>query len=131
MMATMLVLFALESFANDEGHKLPDRLPPIGPHGGKYTKLTVHFAEVVVKNNKATVYILERDIKHIAEDASKVSVRLEIPRKGKQTLKLKQNKKTSGYETTISIPRRTRRAYFHIRCMLDNKWEKGKLLYEP
>ena len=125
----MIAILTTSISGHDEGHKLPDTLPPIGPHGGKYSKLTKHFAEVVVKGNLIRVYILETDIKHVAEDASSVSATLEIPGKGKTTLNLM--KSGDGYTTKINIPKTTRRVYFHIQCMLDNKLEKGKILYEP
>lgn len=117
--------------AHDDGHKSPDKLPPFGPHGGKYTKLTKHFGEVVIKGNQITIYILERDIKNVAEDATQVSVTVEIPKKSKKKIKLVQNKKTLGYKGTVKLPKLARRVYFHIRCKLDGNWEKGRLLYEP
>jgi len=118
-------------YAHDDGHKSPKALPPIGPHGGKYSKLTKHFGEVVVKDNQVTVYILEKDIKNVAEDATKVSATLEIPGKLKKKLNLVKEEDGEGYIATIAIPKSTRRVYFHIQCMLDEMWENGKILYEP
>ena len=115
--------------AHDDGHKSPRTLPPIGPHGGKYTKLSGHYGEVVVKGNQVKVYILEKDVKYVAEDAKRVSVLLEVP--GKSKTKLKLTKSGKGYSARINIPRNARRVYFHIKCMLDKKWERGKVLYEP
>lgn len=116
-------------FGHDDGHNSPDRMPPFGPHGGKYTKLTRHYGEIVVRGRTVTVYILERDIKNVAEDATGVSLVLEIPGRSKKRLRLV--KKGEGYQATINIPRQTRRVYFHIRCVLDKKGEYGKILYEP
>jgi len=126
-----LVVFMTTLYPHDDGHKSPDKLPPIGPHGGKYTKLTRHYGEIVVKGNRVTVYILEKDIKHVAEDATRVSIKLEIPKKSTKKLKLVKDKKGEGYSAKINIPKLARRVYFHIRCILDKKWEKGKILYEP
>jgi len=117
--------------AHEGGHKTPKTLPPFGPHGGQYAKLTKHYAEVVVRGNTARIYILERDIKAVAEDATGVSATLEVPRKFRKRLRLKKQKKTQAYLTRVRIPRGARRVYFHIRCKLDGKWEKGKILYEP
>src|SRR5438045_491989 len=39
-----LALLAGPILGHDDGHKTPARLPPAGPHGGKYTKLVRHFA---------------------------------------------------------------------------------------
>ena len=128
---TVFTFTILSTYAHDDGNKSPDKMPPFGPHGGKYTKLTTHYAEVVVRRKKVSVYILERDIKNIAEDASEVSIALEIPKRFKKKIKLNQNKKSLGYLGALSIPKRARRVYFHIRCVLDGKPEYGKLLYEP
>ena len=125
----LVITMAGSALSHDDGHSSPDRLPPLGPHGGKYTKLTKHFSEVVVRGKKATVYILERDVKNVAEDATAVALWLEIPGKGKKKLALK--KRGEGYEATVKIPRKVRRVYFHISCKLDGKTERGKLLYEP
>ncbi len=62
--------------AHDEGHEVPDQLPPIGPHGGKYGKMERHFAEITVQGDTVTVYILEPDVKHVAEDATGVTAAL-------------------------------------------------------
>lgn len=129
LITMMIAILTTGISGHDEGHKLPDTLPPIGPHGGKFNKLTEHFAEVVVKGNQLRVYILEKDVKHVAEDASNVSASLEIPGKSKTTLNL--IKSENGYTANINIPKTTRRVYFHIQCILDKKLEKGKILYEP
>lgn len=121
-------LFSLQ--AHDTGHSTPDKLPPIGPHGGNYTKLTRHYAEIVVNDNKVTVYILERDVKHVAEDAENVTVIMKVQRQGRKNLNLTQNKETLGYSAPVDIPRRARRVMFTISCELDGKKEKGTLLYE-
>lgn len=65
----------------------------------------------------------------MAEDATRVSALMEIPGESKKRLKLV--KKGDGYEARVNIPKGAHRVYFHIRCILDKKWEKGKILYEP
>ncbi|MCP4136333.1 MAG: hypothetical protein GY754_35510 [bacterium] len=124
-----ITCMSMALLAHDDGHSSPDTLPVIGPHGGQYAKLTKHFAEVVVSGKTVTVYILEKDVKHVAEDASAVAAVMKIP--GKAGKKLKLVKKGKGYQAKIKIPRRTRRVYFHISCVLDGKKETGKILYEP
>ena len=126
----LITAFAVELNAHDEGHARPDKLPPIGPHGGKYTELTRHYAEIVVKGNQVKLYILERDVKAVAEDATNVSLELEVKGKKRETVQLTQDKNDLGYAGTINIPSRTRVVHFHIKCMLDGKWETGKLLHE-
>ena len=125
-----LIILVSAVWAHDEGHKRPDTLPPIGPHGGKYGQLTVHYGEVVVKAEQVTVYILERDIEHIAEDATRVGLAIEIPGKGKKVLKLSKQK-DGGYKAAVAIPSLVRRVYFYVSCVLDGKKETGKILYEP
>jgi len=118
-------------FAHDDGHKSPKTLPSRGPHGGKFSKLTKHYGEALVKGKKVTIYILEKDVKNIAEDATRVSVIMVVPGRLKKKLRLAKDKKGGGYSASINIPRNTRRVYFNIKCILDKKWEVGKVLYEP
>lgn len=129
----ILSIFLVPIFllAHDEGHKRPAEMPVKGPHGGAYGELTKHYAEVVVNDQltEARVYILEKDIKNVAEDATKVTASLEIPRK--ETVKLTLEKgKDGGYLANISIPKGTRVAYFQVTCVLDDKKEEGKITWE-
>lgn len=114
--------------AHEEGHEAPSQLPPVGPHGGEFTKLTHHYGEVVLQGNQATVYILERDIKYVAEDASNVGLSYQVPGGGKKTVTL--TKQGEGYSGTVDLPAGTRRVNFFIECSLDGKREKGTLVYE-
>lgn len=112
-----------------EGHDKPDVLPPVGPHGGKYTKMVHHFAEVVVTGDMAMIYILEDDIKSTPEKLSDVKASLETPGKGTTSLKLSGTE--GAFHANISIPKNVRRVYFHISAKVDGKLESGKVLYEP
>ena len=126
----MLALSAGALFAHDEGHAPPKQLPPVGPHGGKYAKLERHYGEVVVRGSKVMIYILEPDVKYVAEDASKVTAAYEVP--GKVARKqLTLNKKGEGYEAEIAVPPGSRRIVFTIGCELDGIAESGTVQYEP
>jgi hypothetical protein len=117
-------------FAHDEGHKTPDALPPIGPHGGKYAKMTRHFAEIVVRDGTVTVYILEPDVKFVAEDAADVTAAYEIPGKQPKTA-LPLTKAGNGYRAAFRAPSGARRVIFYVGCSLDGKAESGQIDYEP
>ncbi|MEQ9363590.1 MAG: hypothetical protein RIF32_05070, partial [Leptospirales bacterium] len=80
-LGVMQLFAASTAFAHDEGHATPEQLPPIGPHGGKYGKMERHFAEAVVKGDSLTLYILEPDVKFVAEDATGVTAAYEVPGK--------------------------------------------------
>lgn len=112
-----------------EGHESPKSLPPVGPHGGKYTKLKNHFAEVTVQGSTASIYILEHDLKGSIQETVTVDVQLEVPGKGKKPLVLVKSK--DGYRSSINIPKGTRRVYFHVTVSIDGSKESGKILYEP
>lgn len=117
-------------FAHDEGHTTPDQLPPIGPHGGKYSKMERHFAEITVSGDTLTVYILEPDVKHVAEDATGVTAAYEIPGKSPRR-ELKLGKSGEGYTAKIQIVPGARRVNFYVSCVLDGKRESGRVIYEP
>ncbi|MEQ9366846.1 MAG: hypothetical protein RIF32_21580 [Leptospirales bacterium] len=126
-----LALFAATGvFAHDEGHPTPGQLPPIGPNGGKYAKLERHFAETVVKGNTLTLYILEPDVKNVAEDATGVTAAYEVPGKSSRR-EIKLKKSGAGYTATISIAPGARRVIFFVSCVLDGKRESGRVVYEP
>lgn len=112
-----------------EGHDKPNVLPPVGPHGGKFTKMKNHFAEVVVQGDMAMIYILEDDIKSTPEKLSDVKASLEIPGKGNTNLRL--SSMDGAFHANISIPKNVRRVYFQISAKVDGKLESGKVLYEP
>ena len=125
----VLLLCAGGLGAHDEGHRPPSVLPPFGPHGGRYAKMTRHYAEIVVRGGKLTVYILEPDVKYVAEDATNVTAALALPGQPNRPLKLTQA--GGGYSTALRLPPGTRRAYFVVSCVLDGKKESGRVLYEP
>lgn len=129
--AILVGTLAFPASAHDTGHGTPGTLPPIGPHGGSYARLTRHFAEIVVRGSQVSVYILENDVRSVAPDATKVTATLEVPGGRTAVLKLTKQKAGKGYDAPVSIPRTARRVYFHITCYLDGKLEKGKILYEP
>lgn len=129
LIACALLLLAGPAFAHEEGHERPDQLPPVGPHGGEFALLERHFAEVVVRGNEVRIYILEPDVKHVAEDASGVTAVLEIPGQNKQSLSLE--KRGEAYVAQISIPPTARRVQFRISCVLDGRRESGVVQYEP
>lgn len=124
------IVAATGVFAHDEGHATPGQLPPIGPHGGKYAKMKRHFAEVVVKGNVMTLYILEPDVKFIAEDVSDVTAAYEVPGKSPRR-EINLSKSGTGYTATISIAPGARRVIFFVSCVLDGKRESGRVVYEP
>ncbi|MCR9145088.1 MAG: hypothetical protein NXI24_22810 [bacterium] len=125
-----LLFAATAIYAHDEGHATPEQLPPIGPHGGKYAQLERHFAEVVVQGGTLTLYILEPDVKHVAEDATGVTAAYQVPGKlARRELKL--SKSGTGYRAQISIPAGARRVVFFVSCVLDGQRESGRVLYEP
>ncbi len=122
--------FTTAIFAHDEGHATPDRLPPVGPHGGKYAKLERHFAEVIVRGDRLSLYILEPDVKYVAEDATGVTAAYEIP--GKQARReIRLAKSGESYTARLEIPRGARRVVFFVSCVIDGKRESGRVLYEP
>lgn len=123
----LLAGFGLQ--AHDEGHRPPSSLPPFGPHGGRYAKMTKHFAEIVVRGKTLKVFILEPDVKYVAEDASSVTAALALP--GKKAVALKLTKAGDGYTATLDLPPGTRRAHIVVGCVLDGKQESGRVLYEP
>ncbi len=117
-------------YGHDEGHATPGRLPPIGPHGGAYARLQKHFAEVVIRPGAVTLYILEPDVKYVAEDASSVTLAYEIP-----GLVARRNlsiaREGAGYSATLQIPATARRVIFYAGCVLDGNAENGQIVYEP
>lgn len=117
-------------FAHDEGHAPPDRLPPVGPHGGKYAKLEDHFAEVVVRGDQLSLYILEPDVKYVAEDATGVTAAYEVPGKSPRR-DIQLAKRGEGYSARLEIPKSARRVVFFVSCVIDGKRESGHVLYEP
>ncbi|MCB1319722.1 MAG: hypothetical protein KDK34_05695 [Leptospiraceae bacterium] len=116
-------------WAHDEGHESPGTLPPVGPHGGNYAKMERHFAEVRVSGNRVTVYILEPDVKYVAEDAIDVGLVMELPGQPRRNLSLQ--KVGEGYVANVDIPRTARRVLFHVSCSLDGNPESGTVQYEP
>lgn len=123
-----LTLSFVSVAAHEEGHEAPGQMPPVGPHGGEYTRLTHHYGEAVITENQVMVYILEKDVKHVAEDATGVSLEYQIPGAGKKPVVL--SKKGDGYSGSIDVPSTTRRLTLFIECTLDGKKEKGSLIYE-
>ena len=130
LVSAAVLLFVTGLAAHDEGHAVPDQLPPVGPHGGKFAKMERHFAEIVVRGDQVTVYILEPDVKHVAEDASGVTAAYAIPGKV-QKKELSLTKSGEGYTAKLTIPAGSRRVNFHVSCVLDGKRESGVVLYEP
>jgi len=114
--------------AHDEGHEIPDTMPPVGPHGGEYTKLTHHFGEIVLRGNMVTVYILEADIKTVAQDASGIKLYYQVPGEARKSVSLQ--KSGPGYRGQIQLPGTARRVTFTIECVMHGKPEKGSLNYE-
>ncbi len=127
MAAIFLISFA-SLVAHEEGHEAPGQMPPVGPHGGEYTKLTHHYGEVVIKGNEATVYILEKDVKHVAEDATNVTLSYQVPGGGKKSVTL--SAKGEGYSGTLELPSGARRVTLFVGCSLDGKPERGTIIYE-
>lgn len=115
--------------SHEGSFKDADTIPPFGPHGGRTLKLTRHYAEVAVKTNTVDVYILERDVKTVAADASGVTLSAALP--GKNAAAISLSKKGDGYSGTYTAPPSARRIVFTVNCILDGKKETGKLQYEP
>jgi len=129
--AVLIALVVIQGalMAHEEGHTAPDQMPPFGPHGGNYTMLEKHYGEIVVRGGKITVYILEKDLTFVAEDATGVTLAYEMKGSAKKTVKLA--KKGDGYTANLSLPKTARRVTFHISCVLDGKKESGSVIYEP
>ncbi|HSV95945.1 MAG TPA: hypothetical protein VLM75_03310 [Spirochaetota bacterium] len=117
------------SRSHEGSFKDADTIPPFGPHGGRTLKLTRHFAEVVVKKSTVDVYILERDVKTVASDASGVTLSAAIPGKNAKSIPL--SKKGDGYTGAYIAPPSARRVIFTVNCVLDGKNETGTLQHEP
>ncbi len=128
---TAALLFAVcgALFAH-EGHDKPDVLPPVGPHGGKYSKMGNHFAEVTVSGDMAMIYILEDDVKSAPANLGEVTAAIEIPGKGKTNLSLARMD-GGMFHASVSIPKNARRVYFHVNARVNGKAESAKILYEP
>ena len=129
MLLAGCLAFTAQISGHDEGHNAPNALPSIGPHSGRYAKLSKHFAEIVVSGETVTVYILEPDVKFVAEDATQVTLAAEIPGKGRTVLAL--SPAGNGYSAAFKIPASARRVTFHVSCVLDGKKESGTIIFEP
>lgn len=123
--------FAFTASAHRGGHKRPGYLPPYGPHGGKYSRLHGYYAEVVVKNGQARVYILERDVKNVAEKIKRVSLRIQFPGKAMRLAKLRYAKSDMSFRTKVSVSRRTRVVYFYVSALIHGRWRSVRIVYEP
>ncbi len=116
--------------AHDEhAHTRPAVLPPIGPHGGKYAALDVHFVELTVTGSTARFYFLEPDFKEPLIETLTPTVRLEIPGAATQTLALVKD--GDAYKANVTIPRTARRVVFAIAVIIDGKSESARITYEP
>jgi len=125
----LFALFAAPIFAHDDHVEKPQELPPIGPHGGEYTQMDRHFAEVVVRGGEARIYILEPDVRQIAADASEVRVEVQIPGQPRRSLSLV--KRGDAYVARIEIPPTARRVQFFVACAIEGRRESGVIQYEP
>lgn len=124
-----VLIFPYSVRSHEGSFKDAGSLPPIGPHGGKILKLTRHIAEVAVTANSVEVYILERDAKTVAADATAVSITVALPGKSPEAIRLL--KKGDGYSGAYRLTPTARRITFTVRCVLDGKSEIGTLQYEP
>lgn len=116
--------------AHKEGHETPNRLPPLGPNGGKYGLMKYHFAEVVVRKGEVHVYVVERDLKVIVQNVPALSLAYEIPGRQKRTT-LQLSRSGTGFKAPIDIPRGARRVNFFVTVELEGEKESGVVLYEP
>jgi hypothetical protein len=116
--------------AHDEhAHTRPAVLPPIGPHGGKYAALGVHFVELTVTGSTARFYFLEPDFKEPLIETLTPTVKLEVPGAASQTLAL--TKDGDSYKAAVTIPHSARRVVFAIAVVIDGKTESARITYEP
>lgn len=116
--------------AHDEhAHTRPAVLPPIGPHGGKYAALGIHFVELTVTGSTARFYFLEPNFKEPLQESLTPTVRLEIPGAAAQTLALSRD--GAAYRANVTIPRTARRVVFAIQAVIDGKSESARITYEP
>ena len=125
ILTLILVPYVIMSHGN---HKVPETLPPFGPHGGDYAKMSVHYFEILSKSREVSVYILEPDLLSVAEDAVVLSISVRS-QYGKYN-KIKFQKNGKGYSGKYKIPTGKCLVYFQVSVKIDGKTEKGTVKLE-
>ena len=59
-----LTLSFVSVAAHEEGHEAPGQMPPVGPHGGEYTRLTHHYGDKwgVLHSHEGLPYQIKGDL---------------------------------------------------------------------
>ena len=121
------ILITFNSFSHGN-HKAPDTLPPFGPNGGDYAKMTVHYFEIISKNREVNVFVLEPDLLSVAEDAVVLSIAVRS-QYGKYS-NIRFQKKGKGYLGRYKVPTGKGLVYFQVSVKIDGKVEKGTVKLE-
>lgn len=124
----LTLIFTPYAIMGHGNHKVLETLPPFGPHGGDYAKMSVHYFEILSKSREVSVYILEPDLLSVAGDAVVLSISVRS-QYGKYS-KIKFQKKGNGYSGKYKVPAGKGLVYFQVAVKIDGKIEKGTVKLE-